>query len=99
MSYPVLRFVKIVSLIVFVVFSFSILTVEYNQGGNKGSLRSRCPTCIESNIELAVRSIFANDTEFYLSSGFISNFEKSTNSGILATFRYVCRGPPFLSSI
>ncbi len=88
-----LRPTKTVSVLLALFFLFSILTVEYHQG-NSGSLRSRCPTCIEGNMELAVNSLHINSFRFYATSEPFSSFDNVINSGLLVVFSNVYRGPP-----
>ena len=79
-------------------FSASILTVEYHQSNsNKGSLRSRCPTCIEGNIELAVSNLHLIGFRFYPTSQPFFAFNNILDTGLLTVFSNICRGPPSTS--
>jgi hypothetical protein len=81
-----------VCLVLILLFSASILTVEYHQD-NKGNLRSRCPTCIEGSTELAV-SLYVSALRFYLASAPFTLFCKTVDRDALIIFSNICRGPP-----
>jgi hypothetical protein len=88
-----LRSTRIISVLLALFFLTSILTVEYHQGSS-GSLRSRCPTCIEGNTELAVNGFPMSFLKFYNTSEPFFSFGEEIDTGALVVFSDICRGPP-----
>jgi hypothetical protein len=87
---------KTLCLILGIIFLASVLTVE-SHAHEKGSLGAKCPTVIESTLELAVGGCDANADELFTAVDFLRLPPEIVVVGKPITSSFLYRGPPLIA--